>query len=213
MDPLFTTIGVWIAAILTIFVFTIVWKETSVYRICEYTVLGASAAHWLVSGMVSLQNSVTARLTAASYVWIVSFLIGFLYYARYVRKYHWLTRYPTAILTGTTIGLAIRGTIDSGIIAQLKASILPLTTTNSITNINNLVLTIFLVLPIWYFVSTYREPTGMRGGINKYMMQAARYMIMIDFGNLFGNLIVSRYVTLLGRIVFLSTNWLHIVPA
>lgn len=211
MDPFIASVGVTIAAMLTIFAFSILVKESFLTRIAEYTVLAASAAHWLVSGIVSLRNSLVGRLVVGNYIWIPMFLLGFLFYTRYVLKYRWLVRYPTAILSGVTIALSIRGIMDANVITQLKAAILPLASANFYTNVNNVVMTIMFALTTWYFVFTYSEPKGLVGRSNNYILKGARYILMAAFGLSYGTTTVSRLSTLLGRLIFLVGNWLGIV--
>ena len=47
---LWTTIGVWTAALLTLGIFSFLYRDNPFYKVCESVLIGVSAAYWMVNG-------------------------------------------------------------------------------------------------------------------------------------------------------------------
>ncbi|MGB4433523.1 MAG: hypothetical protein WBJ05_06045, partial [Bacillota bacterium] len=131
---------------------------------------------------------------------LVPIALGMLLYTRFFKKISWLSRFPLAMLVGIGTGLAIRGTIGSQIVNQIKSTILPL------NSINNAII-IFGTLGVLIYFFFSREHTGPL----KHVSTFGRCIMMVSFGAAFGSTVMGRMALLINRLHFLYANWLGII--
>ncbi len=194
-------LGTWIAAISTIGIMSFVFKDNPLYRIVENVYVGVSAGHALVLGWINIRDQGITPLTAeGEWSVIIPLLLGLLLYTRYFKDIAWLSRFPLSILVGIGTGLAIRGTIGSQIVNQVKSTVLPL---NSINNAIIIFGTLG-VLSYFYFSKEHR-------GVLKHVSTFGRCVMMVSFGAAFGSTVMGRMALLIDRLHFLYANWLGII--
>ncbi len=194
-------LGTWIAAIATIGIMSFVFKDNPLYRIVENVYVGVSAGHALVLGWINIRDQGITPLTAeGEWSVIIPLLLGLLLYTRYFKDIAWLSRFPLSILVGIGTGLAIRGTIGSQIVNQVKSTVLPL---NSINNAIIIFGTLG-VLSYFYFSKEHR-------GVLKHVSTFGRCVMMVSFGAAFGSTVMGRMALLINRLHFLYANWLGII--
>jgi len=160
-----------------------------------------SAGHALVLGWINIRDQGITPLTAeGEWSVIIPLLLGLLLYTRYFKDIAWLSRFPLSILVGIGTGLAIRGTIGSQIVNQVKSTVLPL---NSINNAIIIFGTLG-VLSYFYFSKEHR-------GVLKHVSTFGRCVMMVSFGAAFGSTVMGRMALLINRLHFLYANWLGII--
>lgn len=194
-------LGTWIAAIATIGIMSFVFKDNPLYRIVENVYVGVSAGHALVLGWINIRDQGITPLTSeGEWSVIIPLLLGLLLYTRYFKDIAWLSRFPLSILVGIGTGLAIRGTIGSQIVNQVKSTVLPL------NNINNAIIVFGTlgVLSYFYFSKEHR-------GVLKHVSTFGRCVMMVSFGAAFGSTVMGRMALLIDRLYFLYANWLGII--
>ncbi len=194
-------LGTWIAAIATIGIMSFVFKDNPLYRLVENVYVGVSAGHALVLGWINIRDQGITPLTSeGEWSVIIPLLLGLLLYTRYFKDIAWLSRFPLSILVGIGTGLAIRGTIGSQIVNQVKSTVLPL------NNINNAIIVFGTlgVLSYFYFSKEHR-------GVLKHVSTFGRCVMMVSFGAAFGSTVMGRMALLIDRLYFLYSNWLGII--
>ena len=194
-------LGTWIAAIATIGIMSFVFKDNPLYRLVENVFVGVSAGHALVLGWINIRDQGITPLTSeGEWSVIIPLLLGLLLYTRYFKDIAWLSRFPLSILVGIGTGLAIRGTIGSQIVNQVKSTVLPL------NNINNAIIVFGTlgVLSYFYFSKEHR-------GVLKHVSTFGRCVMMVSFGAAFGSTVMGRMALLIDRLYFLYSNWLGII--
>ncbi|MGQ9708807.1 MAG: hypothetical protein ACUVUR_08070 [bacterium] len=205
---------VWIAAILTLAIFSFLYKENPFYRIAEHLYVGiangyAITFYWHRILVPSLFDRVGAASTSVSTkIWLVSIaLIGALYFTRFIPKVSWLVRIPIAIVLGYACGASIPRAIDAEIIRQAKATII---TRASFANWQEGLWAVIILLGViatisYFFFSTERK------GLLKPLSYAGIIFIMIGFGASFGYTVMARISLLIGRLQFLLDDWLGLI--
>lgn len=192
---------IWIAALGTIAMFSYLFKENPVYRWCEHLFVGAAAGYAISVNVKSIYDKAWVPLTRDGTVSVlIPIILGFMLYARFIRKIAWMSRWPMSFIMGIGSGLAIYGVVYSSLIAQLRAAIVPL---NSIDNF----IMVFGLLSIllYFFFST--EHTGPV----KYGASVGRWLMMLTFGVAFGNVVMSRISLLLGAFEKILGGWLGLI--
>lgn len=196
-----TDIWVWIGALGTIAMFSFIFKENPIYRWCEHLYVGAGAGYAISVNVKSIADKAWTPLTQDGKIaLLIPVIFGILLYARFIRSIAWLSRWPMSFLVGVGSGLAIYGVINSQLLAQVKASLLPL---NSINN----VIMVFGVLAIllYFFFSMEHK------GAIKHGASVGRWIMMVTFGVSFGNVVMGRISLLLGTMETILGKWLGLL--
>ena len=103
-------IGTWLAAGLTLFIFSFLYKDNPFYKFAEHLYVGISAGYW-----VSLQYHNVFRpnlwdpLLRGDLILLIPFALGVLLFTRFSNKFFWLSRWAMALIIGIFAGIAIIG--------------------------------------------------------------------------------------------------------
>ena len=132
---------------------------------------------------------------AANWPTIVSVILGLMMILRVHRDTVYLARIPITIATAAGIAVSVRATVFSGIINQIKATILPLmglaTWWDFVVNLT-VVLSVLFVFTYYFYTAEIKGP----------LLQAnkvGRYVLYLAFGVLFAQTYMGRLGLLLGR--------------
>ena len=206
--------GVWIAALLTLGIFSFLYKDNPVYKFCEHLFVGVSAGYWVVLTYYSsikpnlVDPLFFAPLTVDRHLLLVIPLVLSLFlFSRFFPRGDWLSRWSIAMILGVYPALRITGFAQGDLVQQVNGSILPLWVAgNPGASINNILLVAGLLATlVFFFFST--EHKGTVGGIARVGV----YFLMVSFGASYGYTVMARVSLLIGRVMFLLDNWLGAV--
>jgi len=201
-------IGIIIAGVLTLAIYTFLYKDNPVYRAAESLLIGLSIGYALV---IFWQTTLMDRLFEPLFgdgelLLIIPLILGLLMFGRFGRKTSWLSRIPIALMIGAGAGVAIPAMLYARTLKQMSASVMPLVTAGGGFDIGGLVVVAGLLSTLAYFYFS-REHRGLMGGVAR----VGTWFLMIFFGATFGYTVMSRLSTLIGRVDFLLTDFLHIL--
>lgn len=236
-------IGVWIAAFLTIGISSFLYRDNPVYKFCEALFVGISAGYWFVSlyfqnllpmlfdnlGITKLlgmsqTNGALQNVLSGQYderIWyIFAGILGVMMLLRLFPKIGWISRWPLAVVVGSTSGLYMITYFQSNFLSQLQNTIIPLVDLDRISSlaqgsnldqyfaayIGNIVMILGTLSGLIYFYFS-KEHKGVFGGTAKVGI----YFLMITFGASFGYTVMSRMSLLIGRLYYLFGDWLGLV--
>jgi hypothetical protein len=188
-------IGVWIGAILTLGIFSFLYKDNPFYKFSESLFIGVSAGYWFVVTFWQyflpklIDNLVLAYTVLVSqgkidyhWVYLLGGGLGILMMLRLLPNVGWLSRWSLAFVVGTTAGLQFTRYLESNGIIQVKGTILPLIVGGSLnTTIGNIVIVVGTFCGLIYFFFS-KEHKGAFGGAARVGV----WFLMITFGALFG---------------------------
>jgi len=191
--------GIWIGAFVTLAVFSILIKDNPAYRLVENVYVGAATGIAIVVAIDTVKSQALTPLSKGNMLLLIPIILGLLLYTRFSNSASYLSRMPLALLTGVAAGVALRGVIEAQIVAQLTATML------NLTNFNNLVIFLGPVLSLSHFFLTYK----MKGtaGLAPFW---GRMFMMAAFGAAFGNTVMGRISTAIGRFQYLLVKFLGI---
>lgn len=237
-------IGVWVAAFLTIGITSFLYKDNPLYKFCEALFVGISAGYWFVSlyyqnllpklfdnlGITKMlgftddngafQNIFSGHMDER--IWyVLAGVLGVMMILRLFPSVGWISRWPLAVVVGSTSGLYMITYFQSNLLRQLQQTVLPLfdldkiaalsQTSGTLDNyfgayLGNFVLIAGTLAGLVYFYFS-KEHKGFFGRTAKVGI----YFLMITFGASFGYTVMSRMSLLIGRLYFIFGDWLGFV--
>jgi hypothetical protein len=200
------TIGIWIAALLTLGIFSFLYKDNPFYKFCESLFVGVSAGYWFVTTFWQvMMPKLVDNLAAGKFIYIVGGIFGVLMLLRLFPKIGWLSRWSLAVVVGTTAGLYFTRYLVSNGMRQAQNAIVPVFVNGNLS-IGSLVIVIGTFCGLVYFFFS-KEHKGAFGGLAKVGI----WFLMISFGASFGYTVMSRMSLLLGRLDYLFGTWLGLI--
>lgn len=196
------TLGIWIAALLTLCIFSFLYKDNPFYKFAEHLFVGVSAGYWLCYYFYNMfiPNLWIPLFREGHLLCIAPLVLGIMMLMRLSPKLGWLSRWPLALIVGTSAGYYLVTYLQTNALEQVGATLIPL------NSVGNIVLAIGVLTGLIYFFFS-KEHKGIFGGAAKI----GRYFLMIAFGASFGYTIMARLSLLIGRMAFLLHDWLHII--
>jgi hypothetical protein len=241
--------GIWVAALLTIGIVSFLYRDNPVYKFCEALFVGISAGYWFVSlyyqnllprlfdtlGITKIfgfsdQDGAFQRVFSGHYderIWyVLAGILALMMLLRLVPRIGWISRWPLAVVVGSTAGLYMVTYFQSNFLSQLQNTIIPLVDISRIRHLpavaaaqggltadlwfaaylGNIVLILGTLAGLIYFYFS-KEHKGVLGGAAKVGI----YFLMITFGASFGYTVMSRMSLLIGRLYFLFGDWMHAI--
>jgi hypothetical protein len=187
---------------LTLAVWSFLWKINPVYRFAEHVFVGFGAAHFaVVVYHGTIKPNLLAPLKEGNLLLIIPGILGLLYLMRLSPKTAWLSRYPMALNMGVAAGVGIRSVLQGTLFPQMLSLFQPM------TDINQVITVVGVLSTIFYFFFGF-EAKGPAKGVK----HVGRIVMMIFFGAIFGNTVMSRLSYLLGRLQFIFGDVLHWIP-
>jgi hypothetical protein len=201
-----TVIGLWIAAGLTLCVYSFLYKDNPFYKFAEHLFVGVSAGYTIAITWhkVILRFIWEPIRTEGNFIVLIPAAIGLLMFTRFIPKYRWMIRWPLAFMMGVSAGASIPRIMQASIFEQMRASLLPFEW--NVGTINLVIIFIGVLCTLIYFFFSL-EHKGTVGVVSKIGI----FFLMVSFGAGFGYTVMARISLLIGRIYFLLHDWLHIV--
>ena len=227
--------GIWVAAFLTLCIYSFLYRDNPFYRFAEHLFVGISVGYGIViaihQGVIPLawdplSEAVTALWTEITgettpetrdALWglfkIIPIAIGLLFFARLSPRHTWLIRYPIAILIGFGAGVAIPNVLQANIFAQTRGTIEPFATINAGTlSAWDIFGAVLMVVGVICTLTYFFFSVDHRGPIN-WLSKIGIAFLMIGFGAAFGNTVMGRLALMIHRVGFLIYDWLGSIGA
>lgn len=216
MLPTEVVLGAWVAAGLTLFIYSFLYKDNPLFKLGEHLYVGISVGYSVVLVWHTvflrlwwepLKKSVgEAPASPDSYVLLIPATLGLFMLTRFIPQIGWLSRIAFAFVVGFGSGVAIPRTISSYILKQIEDTVNPLITmganglsmgvdlSSPQSGINTIILLIGVVSVLFYFFFSIEH-----SGPGMVTARVGIYFLMIAFGAAFGYTVMSRMSLLIGR--------------
>lgn len=206
-----SVVQIWLAALFTVWIYSIAFRDNVFFKFAEHTFVGAAAGHGIVYGVDNVLRYGWTPFAKGAMLYAVVFLLGILLYTRYHKKYFWISRFPLAIMVGIGIGLSMRATVTAEFIAQISSTAaLKIVGVDAWTAFSNLIFIAIVLTVVYFFIFTF---PGIHKGNLGLVSTIARYGMMAAFGYSFANTVLSRFNMIFGRLDFLMSEWLPLPGA
>jgi hypothetical protein len=201
-------LGTWIAALLTIFALSFLYKDNPLFRFTESLFAGVSLGYYIGTTLnqTFMPNLITPLTHDFAHNWdlLVPGLLGVLLYMRYLPKGGWIARYALAIYVAYYIGLDFTRRLHGEVLPQLARLIVPLSKFDSHTILYSLVFAVGVLSVLVYFFFSKEQDR-----VTKRVARLGIYFLMVSFGAAFGFTVMGRVALLIGRLNFLILDWIY----
>jgi hypothetical protein len=214
--------SLWVSSLLTLMIFSFLYKDNPFYKFAEHLFVGVSAAYWMVTsfwntlmpnmiGKVyppALQSVSPQLATAAPEpVFWIPLIFGILLLMRLVPKLDYLSRWAIALIVGWTAGTNMMRYMQSDFVGQIYNTMMPLYTAGAggidlVGTLSNIILVVGVLCGLVYFFFS-KEHTGAFGGAARVGI----WFLMVAFGAAFGYTVMARISLLIGRFEHLG-RWI-----
>ncbi|MBN1425504.1 hypothetical protein JXA88_13200 [Candidatus Fermentibacteria bacterium] len=215
----------WIGGILTLMIFSFLYRDNPFYKFAEHLFVGVSAAYWMVQGVWgTLMPNLVAKVAPGmvqsfmpeaagknpEWHYLIAALFGVLLLTRLVPSIGWLSRWSLAFVVGYSAGTNFIRYLQSDFIAQIRSTMIPLVVQGQGgldlgASFSHLVLIVGVFCGLVYFFFS-KEHHGALGRVSRIGV----WTLMVTFGASFGYTVMARISLLLGRLQALII-WLRLV--
>lgn len=203
--------GVWVTALLTLAIFSFLYRENRVFRFAEHLLVGVSAGYYVVqyfySGVIKKMVIPMSQDLGANWVLVFGGLFGVLMFTRLSRRYGWAARYPIAFYVAAGAGYFIPSILEANVLRQIGGTVTaPAAAVGLAAMISAFVLVagVIACLIYFYFSVEHKGPVGAASRIGILFL-------MLGFGASFGYTVMGRITLLIGRFQFLFHDWLGVI--
>jgi len=208
-----TQLSVWLPALVTLAIFSLLYRENIYYRAVEHLLVGVGLAHSMVMGYKSIVDMAVNPMLQGKWYMIVPILLGFSLYLRWFKGLGFYSRSAVGFLMGVGTAVGLKGALQADLFGQIISTAkLPL------TNMSNVVMVVGLVgtLMHFLFITTAQTGEAPMNPLSRVLLWIGSYvgrgMIMVALGSAFAYTIMARISVLIGRIQFLFRDWIYLIP-
>jgi len=210
--------AVWIAAILTLMVYSYLFADNPLYRIAEHLFVGSSVGY---AAVIIVHTILRPRLfeplqrdPASNWPYFIPLLLGLLLLTKAHGSLAWLGNTSLGFLFGVGAALAIGGALLGSLLPQIQASwvsVSPVTAGGSRAAVDNLFLAVGTIGTLAYFYFTMGVSKGPSRAFIRAWAAVGKWVMLITFGAIFGNRIMAYVSLLIERVYFLLGDWLGLI--
>lgn len=204
---------VWVAGVLTLAIYSFLYKDNPFYKVAEYIFVGLSAGYWAVFLWWNYAYpNLFVPLGEGNYWNIIPIILGFMMFTQLSKRTAWLVRFPLTFVLGVSLGLQIVAAVEGDMVPQLQGTFSPFAkgalfgSHDFWTSVGLIALLVGVLATLVYFFFS-REHKGVLGLGSRIGV----YFLMIAFGASFGYTIMARISLLFGRLHFVLADWVHVI--
>lgn len=202
----------------TIGLYTILYRENKFYRLTEHVFVGLAVGYSIVGlwtetlknmwwdKIMGSQASEGSAVVPGYWPYVLLLPIGLMGYFVFNRKHSWMSRIPIGIILGLVVGQEANAWLNRDL-PQIEAAmkpIIPNTGEGFFVPTEPVPGMLYPTQAIGNFLFSFDFKT-------KFMQKTTltgRWLLMIGFGAIFGNTVMTRFTLLIDRMYFVWIEWL-----
>ena len=213
------TLTSWIAALCTLGLYSVLYKENRVYRLFEHLFLGLATGYMVALAWtdVLLPKWYKPLVDEGQWWYILALVPGLMYYFIFSRKHNWISRLIIGFFLGVASGQAFKAFVNDTW-PQISTSFKPILPHPAIAAtpghpaikalawpdaLNNILFMFILLCVMSYFFFSFEQ----KHPVLKNSAKLGRWMLMFTFGAIFGSTIMARLALLIDRMDFLLNDF------
>ncbi len=204
-----TIIGIWLGALLSLSLYSFLYKDNPFYKFAEHLFVGMSAGYWVIYNIKNVLipnwwNNLVPAEGGIDPIWIIPGALALFMLLRVVPKLSGLSRMSLSLIVGTGAGLSMTAMLQTNALAQVNGTIIALGQGGGWFDwVSNIILVTGVVCGLVYFFFS-KAHTGVVGGAANIGIT----LLMVAFGASFGYTVMARISLLIGQTQFLLFEWL-----
>ncbi|MFA6583007.1 MAG: hypothetical protein WCS77_01815 [Elusimicrobiaceae bacterium] len=222
--PLSSIIGAWVAAGLTLFIYSFLYRENPLFKIAEHLYLGVSVGYAFCILLFNVWfPKIQGPVLVGDWTPVLPSLLGLTLLTRLHPKHSWVSRFGFAFIMGYASGVAIPAVLTTMFLKQIQGTIVPvfrLTASGGLDlsggalwdSFSVLLLAAGCVAVLFYFFFSVEH----KGPLKKVPVIGI-YFLMVYLGASFGVTVMSRFSLLYGRFydmyAYSSAQYRYATPA
>lgn len=215
LAPNVKLVGLWVAAILTLMVYSHLVKDNPLSLLAEHLFVGTAVGYAVV---LAYYNVLLPKLIRPltndpqnNLVLLLPALLAVLLLLRPIAPLRALASLPLAVIVGVGAALAVAGAVAGSLLPQVNATMLSLDLGQPRSVfINNLIIIVGVVSTILYFFFTARQKSLPGTGL-RVASTIGKWTMLLAFGAVFATTVTARLALLVGRAQFLLGDWLGLI--
>lgn len=128
--PWATTLGIWVAAGITLAIYSFLYKDNPFYKLAEHLYIGVSTGYLIVIAWndAILPQFVTKLFfrTPPNYLVLLPGIMGIMMYTRFFKGVSWVSRISLAFVIGWGAGVAAPVVVQGSLIRHMGSTLTPL---------------------------------------------------------------------------------------
>jgi hypothetical protein len=218
-----TILVLWLGALSTLGLYSVLYKENRIYRLFEHIFLGLATGYMVATIWtdVLLPKWWTPMTVDGQWWLILALSAGLFYYFIYSKKHAWMARLIVGFFLGVTSGQAFQVFVNDTW-PQIPSSFKPLIPHPAIAAnapgnldhkaiteltpgmaVNNLIFMVVLFCVLSYFFFSFEQ----KNPIVRRSAKLGRWLMMFTFGAIFGLTMMARMALLIDRMDFLINEF------
>ena len=219
MDLTYDVLGMWVAFVLTIFVFSYLLGDNILFRLAEHIFVGVAVGYTAVVAFHVLLGSklltpaveaLAAGDSARLLLLGLSLALGLFLFLKPLKAVSWLGSVSIAFLLGVGAALAIAGALLGTLLPQINATgdvmhyvVRYGPRLGLFSGLVTMVGTTGVLLHFYFGSDRSGRLAQVRNGIVRIWGGLGRWFLFVAFGAVLGTTFLSRFSLLVGRIEFL----------
>lgn len=215
MEGIAGRFGEWIAALATLAVLSLLWRENPFYRIAEHLLLGLAVGfafvvswfeflypRWWEPWMMSFREGRWTGIIGGAF----ALGLGLCWYGLYFRRTAWLMRLVLGVVVGASAGQAVKNHFTQQMPIVISSFRSPIAVEEGVwspwATLNNVIFLTALLTVLLYFFFSFEQ----RSGLVRAGSRLGRFWLMAAFGAFFGNTVMTRLAVLIERVWFVARD-------
>lgn len=202
-------IGIWLGALLTLSLYSFLYRDNPFYKFAEHLFVGMSAGYWVIYSIFNVLipnwwDKMLPGSGAFEWKWVFPGILAVFMLLRIIPRTAGLSRLSLALIVGTGAGLSITASLQSNALSQVYGTIRSLGAGGGwFAWVSNIIMVGGVVcgLVYFFFSKPHEGVTGKAAG-------AGITILMVAFGASFGYTVMARISLLIGQTQFLLFEWL-----
>lgn len=209
------------AALLTLCVFSFLYKDNPLYKFAEHLFVGIAAGYAIAVQFynVFLPNLWHPLMRGQDGWLLVPLIMGLFLFARFLPRGGWISLWPLALMMGTYAGLAVIGFASGDLVIHIKSNLIPIIDVGSwkgfaeepgfftlLQAVANPLIVLGLICTLSYFFFSKEYE-----GITRVTSKIGVAFLMVGFGAGYGYTVMTRMALLIDRFFLLFSDWLGII--
>lgn len=213
------TLLVWIGAICTLGLYSVLYRENRLYRLFEHIFLGLATGYLVAQTWtdVLLPKWWVPMWDKGQWVYIFALVAGLFYYFIYSRRHNWLARLMIGFFLGVASGRTFQAFVNDTW-PQIPTSFKPVVPHPALRDatgkvvakavtwpdaINNILFLVIILCVMSYFFFSFEQ----KNAVLRRSAQWGRWLLMFAFGAIFGQTIMARLALLIDRVDYLLNDF------